>query len=55
MNIYLESVNLDEIRNAASAGLADGVAFSRTASSSDVTSRRSRASSPFRSAFLSER
>ncbi len=28
MNIYLESVNLDEIRNAASAGLAEGVAFS---------------------------
>ena len=25
MNIYLESVNLDEIRNAASAGLADGI------------------------------
>ncbi|HEY1951719.1 MAG TPA: transaldolase family protein [Gemmatimonadaceae bacterium] len=35
MNIYLESVDLDEIRNAASAGLADGVAFSRTVSSSD--------------------
>jgi transaldolase len=35
MNIYLESVNLDEIRNAASAGLADGVAFSRTVSSAD--------------------
>src|SRR3954469_7711589 len=35
MNIYLESINLDEIRNATSAGLADGVAFSRTVSSSD--------------------
>jgi transaldolase len=35
MNIYLESVNLDEIRNAAAAGLADGVAFSQTASSAD--------------------
>ncbi len=42
MNIYLESVNLDEIRNAASAGLADGVAFSRTASSSDVTDANTR-------------
>jgi transaldolase len=30
MNIYLESVNLDEIRSAAAAGLADGVAFSHT-------------------------
>lgn len=36
MNIYLESVDLDEIRNAASAGLADGVVFSRTASSTDA-------------------
>jgi transaldolase len=35
MNIYLESVDLDEIRNAAAAGLADGVAFSRTVSSAD--------------------
>jgi transaldolase len=35
MNIYLESVNLDDIRNAAAAGLADGVAFSHTASSAD--------------------
>src|SRR3954467_1799788 len=35
MNIYLESIDLDEIRNAASAGLADGVAFSRTVSSAD--------------------
>src|SRR6266568_2836548 len=42
MNIYLESVNLDEIRNAASAGLADGVAFSRTASSSDATDANTR-------------
>jgi transaldolase len=31
MNIYLESVSLDEIRNAAAAGLADGVAISHTA------------------------
>jgi len=31
MNIYLESVSVDEIRNAAAAGLADGVAFSHTA------------------------
>jgi transaldolase len=36
MNIYLESVNLDEIRNAASAGLADGVAFSHVAFSVDA-------------------
>jgi transaldolase len=36
MNIYLESVDLDEIRNAAAAGLADGVAFSHTASSADA-------------------
>ncbi len=35
MNIYLESVDLDEIRNAAAAGLADGVAFAQTASDSD--------------------
>jgi transaldolase len=35
MNIYLESANLDEIRNAASAGLADGVAFSHVAFSTD--------------------
>ena len=32
MNIYLESGNLDEIRNAASAGLANGVAFSHSPS-----------------------
>lgn len=31
MNIYLKSVYLDEIRKAASAGLADGVAFSQAA------------------------
>jgi transaldolase len=36
MNIYLESVNLDEIRNAASAGLADGIAFSHVAFSIDA-------------------
>jgi transaldolase len=36
MNIYLESVNLDEIRNAASAGLANGVAFSHIALSLDA-------------------
>src|SRR5512132_1656539 len=36
MNIYLESVNLDEIRSAASAGLADGVAFSHVAFSADA-------------------
>src|SRR5438045_2868972 len=36
MNIYLESVDLDEIRNAAAAGLADGVAFSHTASEADA-------------------
>src|SRR6476659_9175330 len=36
MNIYLESVNLDEIRNAASAGLADGVTFSHVAFSADA-------------------
>src|SRR6476659_7557708 len=36
MNIYLESVNVDEIRNAAAAGLADGVAFSHVAFSVDA-------------------
>jgi transaldolase len=36
MNIYLESVNLDEIRSSASAGLADGVAFSHVAFSVDA-------------------
>ena len=35
MNIYLESVNLDEIRSATSAGIADGVAYSRAAMSAD--------------------
>src|SRR5439155_4238461 len=42
MNLYLESVNLDEIRNAASAGLADGVAFSRTASSANAADANTR-------------
>jgi transaldolase len=36
MNIYLESVNLDEIRNATEAGLADGVAFSQPSFSDDA-------------------
>ncbi|HEY6088451.1 MAG TPA: transaldolase family protein [Gemmatimonadaceae bacterium] len=36
MRIYLESVNLDEIRNVAAAGLADGVAFSHVAFSADA-------------------
>ena len=36
MNIYLESVSVEEIRNAASAGLADGVAFSNVAFSADA-------------------
>jgi len=36
MNIYLESVNLDEIRSAAAAGLADGVAFSHTLAGADA-------------------
>jgi transaldolase len=35
MNIYLESANLDEIRSAASAGLADGIAFSHVAFRTD--------------------
>jgi transaldolase len=42
MNIYLESVDLDEIRTAASAGLADGVAFLRTVGSSDGTDPNTR-------------
>lgn len=42
MNIYLESVDLDEIRNAASAGLADGVVFSRAASSTDAVDANTR-------------
>jgi transaldolase len=36
MKIYLESVNVDEIRNAASAGLADGIAYSYIAFSADA-------------------
>ena len=35
MKIYLESVNLEEIRKAAAAGLADGVAFSHAALTTD--------------------
>jgi len=42
MNIYLESVDLDEIRNTAAAGLADGVAFSHTASSADALDANTR-------------
>jgi transaldolase len=42
MNIYLESVNFDEIRNAASAGLADGVAFSHVAFSADAPDESAR-------------
>ncbi len=42
MNIYLESVDLEEIRNAASAGLADGVAFAHTASVTDVNDANTR-------------
>jgi transaldolase len=37
MNIYLESLNLDEIRNAAAAGLADGVALSHTMAGADTS------------------
>lgn len=36
MKIYLESVNLEEIRKAAASGLADGVAFSHAALSADA-------------------
>jgi transaldolase len=36
MNIYLESVTLDEIRSAAAAGLADGVVFSHTLAGADA-------------------
>lgn len=36
MNIYLESVDLDEIRNATSAGIAEGIAFSHLALSADA-------------------
>jgi transaldolase len=42
MNIYLESVDLDEIRNAAAAGLADGVAFLHTASSVNAVDANTR-------------
>src|SRR5213075_2906602 len=42
MNIYLESVDLEEIRNAAAAGLADGVAFAHTAAGVDVTDANTR-------------
>jgi transaldolase len=42
MNIYLESVDLDEIRNAAAAGLAGGVAFSHTASAADAADANTR-------------
>ncbi len=42
MNIYLESVDLEEIRNAAAAGLADGVAFEHTASSADASDANTR-------------
>jgi transaldolase len=42
MNIYLESVDLEEIRNAAAAGLADGVAFAHTASESDGSDAHTR-------------
>jgi len=42
MNIYIESVDLDEIRNAAAAGLADGVAFSRSASATDTGDQSTR-------------
>jgi len=42
MRIYLESVNLDEIRNVATAGLADGVAFSHVAFSADAPDANAR-------------
>ncbi|SRR6266480_608088 len=42
MNIYLESVNLEEIRTAAAAGLADGVVFSHTAVTSETADARER-------------
>src|ERR1700730_4991536 len=42
MNIYLESVDLDEIRNSAAAGLADGVAFSHTASGANAVDANTR-------------
>jgi transaldolase len=42
MNIYLESVNLDEIRNAAAAGLVGGVAFTHTASVANAVDANTR-------------
>ena len=42
MNIYLESVDLTEIRNAAAAGLADGVSFSTSAGDADDADTRDR-------------
>jgi transaldolase len=42
MNIYLESVDLDEIRPAAAAGLANGVVFSRNAFSADTNDASAR-------------
>jgi len=36
MNIFLESVDLDDIRTATSAGIADGIAFSHVALSEDA-------------------
>jgi transaldolase len=42
MNIYLESVDLEQIRSATSAGLADGVAFAHTATSADATDANTR-------------
>src|SRR5256885_5800772 len=42
MNIYLESADLDEIRNAAAAGLADGVVFSLTVFSAESAGTRER-------------
>ena len=42
MNIYLESVDLDEIRNAAAAGLVGGVAFTHTASVANAVDANTR-------------
>ena len=36
MNIYVESVNLEEIRRATASGIADGIAFSHVALSADA-------------------
>ncbi|MDQ6718590.1 MAG: hypothetical protein M3Z17_09635 [Gemmatimonadota bacterium] len=36
MNIYLESVDLDEIRNATASGIAEGIAFSHVTLSADA-------------------